>query len=125
MSNNDETLDLLEETRFKKKHSELIKRLVKETHFSDNEVESILIIYYKIQKDGQDKQVGITKDQFRDVLHCAFDMMDETLIERIFTALERGQFHPSIVSMETWCHAMSLFLRGSLEEKIRHCFAVC
>lgn len=124
MPNNDITLDLLEETRFKKKHSQFIKRMIIKTHFSEEEIESILIIYYKIQKEGADKQVGITKDQFRDILHCAFDMLDENLTERIFTALERGQFHPTIVSMETWCHAMSLFLRGTLEEKIQHCFAV-
>lgn len=124
MSNNDQTLDLLEETRFKKKHSEFIKRMTLKTHFTEIELESLLIIYYKIQKDGQDKQVGITKDQFRDILHCAFDMLDENLTERIFTALERGQFHPNIVSMETWCHTMSLFLRGNLEEKIHHCFSV-
>lgn len=118
------TLDQMEGLRFKKKHSELIKRMVKETHFSYAELETILIIYYKIQKDGQEKQIGITKDQFRDILHCSFNMMDENLMERIFTALERGSFHPSLVSMETWCHALSLFLRGTLEEKITHCFSV-
>lgn len=124
MANNDITLDLLEETRFKKKHTTFIKKMTNKTHFSELEIESILIIYYKIFKDGQEKHFGITKDQFRDILHCGFNMMDEHLLERIFTALERGQSHSSIISMETWCHALSLFLRGSLEEKIHHCFAV-
>lgn len=114
-------MDSLEETRFKKKHSELIQRLSKKLHFSYEELECIFIIYYKIQKDGG-KQPGMTKVQFRDVMHGALDMTDDTIMDRIFTALDKG---PSLyVSMEMWAKAMSLFLRGTLEEKMNFCYSV-
>ncbi|XP_022915776.1 calaxin-like [Onthophagus taurus] len=121
----DSSLDPMEETRFKKKHSDLILKLSKKLHFTYTEVESILLIYYKLQKESHDK-LGITKAQFRDVLHAGFDMTEDTLMDRIFTALEKGIFnpHPATVTMETWAAALSLFLRGTFEEKIQHCFHV-
>lgn len=121
----DLSLDPMEETRFKKKHSELIQRLLPKLHFTKNELEGILLIYYKLQKENKDIRQNISKNQFRDVLHSGFDMTDDSLMERIFTALEKGtSAHPHLVSMETWASAFSLFLRGTLEEQINHCFAV-
>lgn len=118
-------MDPMEETRIKKKYSTLIRELTKKYHFTQVEVESLILIYHKIRKDGDIKQSGITKVQFLDVLHNGFDMTEDTLIDRIFTALEsHGTAHGNIISMETWISAMSLFLRGTLEEKIDHCFAV-
>lgn len=117
----DMSMDSLEETRFKKKHSELIQRLSKKLHFSVMELECIFIMYYKIQKDGG-KQNAMNKVQFRDVMHCALDMTDDSVMDRIFTALDKG---PSqYVSMEVWASALSLFLRGTLDEKINFCFSV-
>ncbi|XP_045465284.1 EF-hand calcium-binding domain-containing protein 1-like [Harmonia axyridis] len=120
----DASMDSMEETRFKKKQSPLIKELLakKKIHFSQTEIECLLIIYYKLQKDGPEKQRAVNKNQFRDILHNAFDMTDGAMMDRIFSALDRG---PSIyVSMETWISALSLFLRGTLEEKIRYAFSV-
>ncbi|KAI4456907.1 calcium binding protein [Holotrichia oblita] len=120
----DMSLDPMEETRFKKKHSDLITRLCKKLHFTYTELECVLLIYYKLQKESPDQKLGISKAQFRDVLHAGFDMTDDALMDRIFTALEKGTTHPAIISMETWASALSLFLRGTLEEKITHCFMV-
>ncbi|XP_044757155.1 EF-hand calcium-binding domain-containing protein 1-like [Coccinella septempunctata] len=120
----DASMDSMEETRFKKKQGPLIKELLakKKVHFSQTEIECLLIIYYKLQKDGPEKQRAVSKNQFRDILHNAFDMTDGAMMDRIFSALDRG---PSIyVSMETWISALSLFLRGSLEEKISYAFNV-
>lgn len=118
----DSSMDSMEETRFKKKHMALIQKLSKKLHFTYNELECIFIIYYKLQKDGNEKQAAITKVQFRDVMHCALDMTDDVLMDRVFMALDKG---PSpYVSMETWATALSLFLRGTLEEKINYCFSV-
>lgn len=120
------SLDPMEETRFKKKHSTLILRLSKKLHFTYTELESILLIYYKLQKESSEKNAGMTKCQFRDVLHAGFNMTDDALMDRIFTALEdrKGNVRGQIVSMEMWATTLSLFLRGTLEEKIVHCFHV-
>ena len=49
-------------------------------------------------------------------------MTDDSLMDRVFLALDKG---PSpCISMETWANALSLFLRGTLEEKIQFCFTV-
>lgn len=118
----DSSMDSMEETRFKKKHSELIQRLSKKLHFTYTELECIFIIYYKLQKEVPDKQQGISKTQFKELLHGSLDMTDYLLMDRIFMALDKG---PSpYISMEVFATALSLFLRGTLEEKINYCFAV-
>ncbi|KAK9880291.1 hypothetical protein WA026_010164 [Henosepilachna vigintioctopunctata] len=120
----DASMDSMEETRFKKKQSPLIKELLskRKVHFTYTEIECLLLIYYKLQKDGPEKQKAVNKNQFRDLLHNAFDMTDDAMMDRIFSALDRG---PSMyISMETWITALSLYLRGTLEEKITYAFNV-
>ncbi|CAG9770308.1 unnamed protein product [Ceutorhynchus assimilis] len=121
----DLSMDSMEETRFKKRNQYLVQRLEKRTHFSYRELECLLLIYYKLWKDGlmsNPKQEGVTKLQFRDVLHCTLDMTDDTLMDRMFLALDKGP-NPCI-TMETWASALSLFLRGTLDEKMKFCFTV-
>lgn len=122
----DSLLDEMEESRFLKKHSKISKSLAKTTHFNLYEVETIMIIYYKVAKSLGNNQHHITKDQFHDVLHYGLDMTDVTLMQRILSALEKGgdKKHPHQVKIETWVYAFSLFLRGTLKEKINHCFKV-
>lgn len=119
----DTSMDPMEETRFKKKHQVQILRLAKKSHFNVMEVETLLIIYYKLQKDGPEKQQGVNKNQFRDFLHMCLDMTDDNLMDRIFLAIDKGPVQ--YLSMETWIMTLSLFLRGTLEEHINYCFSVC
>ncbi|CAH1175641.1 unnamed protein product [Phaedon cochleariae] len=118
----DMLMDSMEETRFKKKHQNLVERLSRKYHFSYIEIECLLIVYYKLQKDNVVPQPGVSKSQLRDVFHFAFDMTDDALMDRIFWSLIKGT--SSFVSMETWITILSLFLRGSLDEKINYCFSV-
>lgn len=60
--------------------------------------------------------------QFRDILHCVLDMTNDALMDRIFYAIDKGP--SSCISMDTWASTLSLFLRGTLDEKIRYCFSV-
>ncbi|KAF2886971.1 hypothetical protein ILUMI_19202, partial [Ignelater luminosus] len=116
----DETLDVMEETRFKKKHASLIKKLTKELHFNYAEIESLFLIYYKFQKLGKVKQPGMTKDQFRELLHNTMDITDYEMTDYITTILDRTPNR--YFSMELWVRALSLFLRGTMQEKIDYCF---
>lgn len=121
--NLDSSMDSMEETRFKKKHSELIQKLVRKLHFSYTEMECIFIIHYKLQKENNEKNTnGIPKAQLRDVLHAGLDMTDDALMDRIFLVFDKGKSNN--VSLEIWATALSLWLRGTLEEKIDYCFAV-
>ncbi|CAH0559185.1 unnamed protein product [Brassicogethes aeneus] len=118
----DTSMDPMEETRFKKKHSVLINQLARKTHFDVQEVETLLVIYYKLQKDGPEKQMGVNKSQFRDFLHKCLNMTDDYLMDKIFLAVDKGPVQ--YLSMETWITTLSLFLRGTLEEHIIFCFSV-
>ncbi|VEN56535.1 unnamed protein product [Callosobruchus maculatus] len=116
-------MDSMEETRFRKKHMELVETLADESHFTSGEVDGLLLIYYKMSKENIHTRIKdgmVTKEQFRDFLHSALDMTDDSLMDRIFLSLDR--MPGKTITMETYIHALSLFLRGTLEEKINHCF---
>lgn len=67
---------------------------------------------------------GIDRAVFRELLHTTFDIVtDETLMERIFCAWERG-YEGLPVRLEGWIMGLSVFLRGSQEEKMAYCFRV-
>lgn len=120
--NLDSSMDSMEETRFRKRYQKLALRLADKTHFTFNEVECLLLIYYKMQKESKNTTQGVDKTQFRDILHSALDMTDDYLMDRIFYTLDKGP--SSFMSMETWTNSLSLFLRGTMDEKIDFCFAV-
>lgn len=118
----DSSMDIMEETRFRKRNQKLSLKLSEKLHFTYNEVECLLLIYYKLQKNSKDSKQGMDKTQFRDMLHCSLNMTDDYLMDRIFYTIDKG---PSpFMSMETWATALSILLRGTLEEKMNYCFSV-
>lgn len=124
MSIHDQTADAKEENRFRNKWADLLKLYIKEkkTHFSLKELEAIALIYFKLQRDSLSSTGLITRYQFRSIFHIAFNMPEDTYIDRVMVGLDKG-ISPT-VTLETWINTMSLFLRGTLEEKINYCF-VC
>lgn len=124
MSVQDQTADAKEENRFRNKWADFIKLYVKEkkTHFSQKELEAIALIYFKFERESHSSTGFITRFQFRSIFHITFNMPEDTFIDRVMVGLDKG-ISPT-VTLETWFNTMSLFLRGSLEEKINYCF-VC
>lgn len=118
----DSTLDPMEETRFRQKYAGLFKQFTKKSHFSLLELEALALIYFKLQRDCGEKAEYISRQQFRTILHICFDIPEDTLMDRIFVALDKGV--TPYVTLDTWISAMSLYLRGNLQEKIAYCFAV-
>lgn len=91
-------------------------------HFNKEELHAVALIYFKLQKDaGSDNQQGLPTQSFTMVLHKVFGMADDTLMFRICNAFEEIT---SVVPLKIWINALSIFLRGSLEEKIKHCWRV-
>jgi Ca2+-binding EF-hand superfamily protein len=82
---------------------------------------AILLIYHKIRMDSVEPTKQMTRSQFFYVLQVAFDMADDSMVERICAGLSIGT---NFVSQCTWARALSLFLRGTLAEKIQYCFKV-
>ncbi|XP_018327639.1 EF-hand calcium-binding domain-containing protein 1-like [Agrilus planipennis] len=116
----DLTLGMNEEIRFKQKYSKLLRKLAKQLPFTQEEMEHILIIYYKHIKAGVEGQKGLTKIQMEELLHSAFDLTDPQSVFRASTTLVRsiGPY----VKVEEFMKAMAIFVRGTFEEKIKYCY---
>lgn len=56
------------------------------------------------------------------MLHNGLGMTDSYMMERVMVALDRGT--SPYVTMATFAKAMSLYLRGDLEERITYAFTV-
>ncbi|CAG9092062.1 unnamed protein product [Plutella xylostella] len=118
----DSSLDPMEEIRFRKKHGREWVQLLPQTHFTFDELERVMIIFLKIQKRDEKpaSPETISRAHFRDVLHTGLGMTDTYMVERVMVALDRGT-SPQ-VTMATFAKAMSLYLRGDLEERITYAF---
>lgn len=118
----DKTCDNTEEWSFLNYHKETLKKPEPSWRFNRVELYEIAIIYFKLQRDaGCDLRQELPSKSFSDVMHKAFGFADDSLVERIFSALDSIT---SSVPLRNWIGAMSLFLRGSLKEKIEFCFKV-
>lgn len=82
-----------------------------------------MIIYYKFQRAVEDQSSpGMTKVQLKEVLHDGFDITSAEMVESVSYILDKS---PSpYLTIENWVRAMALFLRGTFEEKVWHCFSV-
>ncbi|VVD02758.1 calaxin-like [Leptidea sinapis] len=118
----DSSLDPMEEIRFRKKHGAMWMEIQKDTHFSFDELEQIMVIFFKIQKRDEKPAASdlISRSHFRDVLHTGLGMTDAYMMERVMVALDRGT--SPYVTMATFAKALSLYLRGDLEERISYAF---
>ncbi|RTG87728.1 uncharacterized protein DC041_0009176 [Schistosoma bovis] len=56
--------------------------------------------------------------KFREILHHTFKMTDDVMIDRIFRVFD-GDFDDGGVNAQEWVMGLSIFLRGTLEEKIK------
>lgn len=57
------------------------------------------------------------------MLHNTFDIVtDDTLMDRIFCVWDKTNF--GLLVLETWFSGLSIFLKGSLADKINFCFIV-
>lgn len=120
----DSCLNPLEESRVLKRYNEFVNKIQKQVHFSTVEVQTLLILYqykYKITKEEK-SQKQMTKDQFLEILHCTLDMTDTYMTSIVLTAINKKS--SNYISEELWLKTLSLFLRGTKEEKIKFCFTV-
>lgn len=121
MNNLDRTCDSTEERAFLNYHKEILKRPDPTWFFERDELYAVAMIYFKLQRDaGCELKQELPNKNFSHVLHKAFGMAESALIEKIFSALSIT----NSVSLRNWISAMSLFLRGSLEQQIQFCFRV-
>lgn len=117
----DSSLNPLEEARVLKRYNDFVMKIQKQVHFSVPEVQTLIILYYKIVKDERN-QKSMTKDQFMEILHSTLDMTDTYMTDIVLTAVNKKS--SNYISEELWIKTLSLFLRGTMEEKIKFCYTV-
>uniref|UniRef100_A0A8V5H1B7 Uncharacterized protein n=1 Tax=Melopsittacus undulatus TaxID=13146 RepID=A0A8V5H1B7_MELUD len=93
-------------------------------HFNKSEVECLIKLFDKLVAESSSRfaAAGFDRSMFRDILHSAFGMTEEMMMERVFRAFDRD--NNSCISATEWVEGLSVFLRGTLEEKIKYCFEV-
>ncbi len=75
-------------------------------------MEKLLYKYRCLSPEGR-----IDRVKFRDLLHNHFSMSDDYFMDRVFRAFDKDS--DGYVCMSEWVAGLSVFMRGSLEEKMK------
>ncbi|CAI9580751.1 unnamed protein product [Staurois parvus] len=88
------------------------------------EVECLIRLYNTIVGRPIDPNTrgGMDRNTFRNILHNTFTMTDDMIMDRVFRAFDKD--NDSYISVAEWIEGLSVFLRGTLDEKIKYCFEV-
>ncbi|KAL7382104.1 hypothetical protein ABVT39_016971 [Epinephelus coioides] len=65
---------------------------------------------------------GLDRGKFRSILHNVFGMTDDMIMDGVFRTFDKD--NDSFVSVKEWIEGLSVFLRGTLDEKMKYCFNV-
>ncbi|XP_007938045.1 EF-hand calcium-binding domain-containing protein 1-like [Orycteropus afer afer] len=105
-----------------KKLVESISKTVKS--FKKSEVECLIRLFHSLVRRTDERldKIGLDRSAFRGILHSVFGMTDDMLMDRVFFAFDKdGDSH---INVNEWVKGLSLFLRGTFEEKLKFCFEV-
>ncbi|NWS66691.1 EFCB1 protein, partial [Crotophaga sulcirostris] len=93
-------------------------------HFNRSEVECLVKLFNTLvaKSSGRSAAVGLDRIVFQDTLYCAFGMTDDVLMDRVFCIFDRD--NDNCIDVVEWVQGLSVFLRGTLEERIKYCFEV-
>uniref|UniRef100_A0A673VFP0 EF-hand calcium binding domain 1 n=1 Tax=Suricata suricatta TaxID=37032 RepID=A0A673VFP0_SURSU len=110
----------------RKKLQKLTDTLTKNCkHFNTFEVECLINLFYKLVGDVTERQgmvIGIDRNTFRNILHMTFGMTDDMIMDRVFRGFDKD--NDGCINVSEWIYGLSVFLRGTLEEKMKYCFEV-
>ncbi|XP_037658812.1 EF-hand calcium-binding domain-containing protein 1 isoform X5 [Choloepus didactylus] len=110
----------------RKKLQKLTHNLVKNCkHFNKHEVSCLVNLFYNLVGDVAERPgtvIGLDRNAFRNILHMTFGMTDDMIMDRVFRGFDKD--NDGCVSVSEWINGLSLFLRGTLEEKMKYCFEV-
>ncbi|XP_057586964.1 calaxin-like isoform X2 [Hippopotamus amphibius kiboko] len=114
------TLDM--DQKVLKKLVESISDTVKS--FKKGEVECLIRIFHSLveRADVRLDNIGLDRNTFRVILHRIFGMTDDMLMNRVFFAFDKD--NDNYINVKEWVKGLSVFLRGTFEEKLKFCFEV-
>ncbi|XP_013877058.1 EF-hand calcium-binding domain-containing protein 1 [Austrofundulus limnaeus] len=110
----------------RRKIKDLAKTISKKVeHLNKTETECLILEFCDLlgekERPGEESH-GLDKDRFRGFLFNMFGMTDYMMMDGVFRAFDKDR--NGFISLEEWIQGLSVFLRGTLKEKIKHCFRV-
>lgn len=110
----------------RKKLQKLTETLTKNCkHFNKFEVKCLINLFYSLVGNPTERHstvTGLDRNAFRNILHTTFGMTDDMIMDRVFRGFDKD--NDGSVNVLEWVYGLSLFLRGTLEEKMKYCFDV-
>ncbi|XP_068013113.1 calaxin [Melanerpes formicivorus] len=93
-------------------------------HFTKSEVECLIKLFNTLVAESRNyfAAVGFDCNVLRDVLYRMFGMMDDMMMDRVFHTFDRD--NNNRISVEEWVRGLAVFLRGTLDERIKYCFDI-
>ncbi|MEQ2252186.1 hypothetical protein ILYODFUR_019180 [Ilyodon furcidens] len=94
-------------------------------HFTKIEIECLIQTFNVLQAEqvGRGKAShGLDRWTFRGVLQNIFGLTNAMMIDGVFRSFDKDG--DGIINVEEWIEGLSVLLRGTLDEKIKHCFQV-
>ncbi|XP_071506849.1 calaxin-like [Diadema antillarum] len=97
---------------------------LKDCHFTKEEQESLTKMFKELTKEniGSIREDKLDRSQFREVLHSTFKMTDDVMMDRILRAFDKD--NDACINLYEWITGLSVFLKGTLDEKTQFCFKV-
>uniref|UniRef100_M3YAC5 EF-hand domain-containing protein n=1 Tax=Mustela putorius furo TaxID=9669 RepID=M3YAC5_MUSPF len=89
-----------------------------------SEVECLLRLFHSLVERANVRlnNFGLDRNAFRVILHNIFGMTDDMLMNRVFFAFDKD--NDNCINAKEWVKGLSVFLRGTFEEKLKFCFEV-
>ncbi|XP_012031714.3 calaxin-like isoform X2 [Ovis aries] len=102
----------------------LVESISKSVNFKKSEIECLIRIFHNVVGRGDMKlaNAGLDRNTFRVILHSIFGMTDDVLMNRVFFAFDKD--NDNYINVKEWVKGLSVFLRGTFEEKLKFCFEV-
>ncbi|BES92263.1 Hypothetical protein NTJ_05073 [Nesidiocoris tenuis] len=89
------------------------------TSFDDWELSCVLHIFYKLTRKGP-----LSRGLFRQFMHNVFGMSRADMVDRIYAVLDEPTRFVSGLKAKNFVRLMSIYCRGTLDEKIHFVFRV-
>uniref|UniRef100_A0A8C5H1P6 EF-hand domain-containing protein n=1 Tax=Gouania willdenowi TaxID=441366 RepID=A0A8C5H1P6_GOUWI len=96
-------------------------------HFSKTETERLIREFHVLLKEPMSNHPGkeapgVDRGKFRNILHEDFGMTDRMIMDQVFRTFDKD--NDGFLSVKEWIKGLSVFLRGTLDERIKYCFGV-
>ncbi|RMX54779.1 calaxin-like [Pocillopora verrucosa] len=101
----------------RRNQDKIAENLERETHFSGEEVKSLLGMFENNAKNGK-----MDRTTFRDILYNDFGLTEDIIMDRVFRVFDED--NDGNLNMKEWVCGLSKFLKGTFKEQMDFCFNV-